>query len=310
MSLLIVGTVAFDTVETPYGKVERALGGSATYASLAASYFAAPRLVGVVGEDFPEEYLALLRSRDVDTRGVARAGGKTFFWHGRYDEDVNNRETLVTELNVLETFKPELPEDYLDTEFVFLANIDPALQLEVLDRMPNAVFTMADTMNLWIDQTPDALEKVLSRVDAVLLNDSEARQLCGTNNLALAAKDVLKRGPRAAIIKKGEHGVLMFTADGGVFALPALPLESVKDPTGAGDSFAGGFIGYLSSAGLADAETMRRGLVAGTATASLCCEDFSVRAFENANREKLLERIQQIAGTIAVDPGKISFSGK
>lgn len=297
---LIIGTVAFDTVETPHGTAERALGGSGTYAAFAASFFSSPRLIGVVGEDFPQAHLDLLSSRGVDTGGVERAAGKTFFWHGKYDEDVNQRETLVTELNVLETFKPAIPAGWEDTKYLFLANIDPALQLEVLDMLPETAFTIADTMNLWIDIAAGTLEKVLARVDAVLLNDSEARQLCGTNNLIKAAKDVLKRGPKTVIIKKGEHGVLVFDSEG-IFALPAYPLEEVKDPTGAGDSFAGGFIGSLSGAGRLDAGAMRRALAAGTATASLCCEDFSIHRLERADWRQVAERIKAISNMISVD---------
>lgn len=299
--LLIVGTIAFDTVETPYGKVERALGGSATFASIAAGYFIPSRLVGVIGEDFPEEYLDMLRGRGIDTRGVKRAPGKTFFWHGRYETDVNIRETLVTELNVLEGFRPELPEDYLDSRTVFLANIDPVLQLEVLDSLPDASFTVADTMNLWIDIKPAELEKVLARVDVIIVNDSEARQLAGgTANVVRAGRDLLKRGPGAVIIKKGEHGALMMSADG-IFSLPAFPMDNVKDPTGAGDSFAGGFIGCIAAGGSTGDAALRRALVAGTATASLCCEDFSVNGMVAADGEALRERIRQIAAATAVD---------
>jgi sugar/nucleoside kinase (ribokinase family) len=300
MSLLIIGTVAFDTVETPYGKVERALGGSGTFASLAAAYYTRPRLVGVVGEDFPQEYIDLLASRGVDIRGIEHAAGKSFFWHGRYEQDINIRETLVTELNVLETFDPKLPADYLDSRYIFLANIDPNLQLKVLDQTPAAVLTMADTMNLWIDITRDALEQVLRRVDIILLNDSEARQLCGTPNLIKAARDILAKGPKAVILKKGEHGVMMFT-DQAVFSLPAFPLQGVKDPTGAGDAFAGGFIGYLAGLDVRDDAHMRRALAVGTATASLCCEDFSIERFKTADRQAVSGRIAQIAAATAVD---------
>ena len=300
MPLLIVGTIAFDTVETPQEKVERAIGGSGTYAALAASYYTPPRLVGVIGQDFPEEYMELLRSRGVDTRGVEKAEGKSFFWHGRYEADVNIRETITTELNVLETFQPKLPQDFLDSSFVFLANIDPNLQLQVLDSLPQAQFTMADTMNMWIDVTRDALEKVISRVDVLLVNDSEARQLCETPNLITAARRILDKGPKAVIIKKGEHGVMMFTPDA-IFSLPAYPLENVKDPTGAGDAFAGGFIGYLGQAGSVDDATLRRALVVGTATASLCCEDFSVNRFQQADRGAVNDRILRIAESTAVN---------
>lgn len=291
MNLLIVGTIAFDTVETPRGRVDRAIGGSGTYASLAAGFFTKPRLVGVIGDDFPEEYLELLRARGVDTRGVKREKGRSFFWHGRYAQDVNVRETLVTELNVLETFHPELSAEYSDSGFVFLANIDPVLQLEVLDAAPNAVFTMADTMNFWIDSAPEALEKVIGRVNALMINESEARQLGGSDNLIRAARDIQKRGPHTVIVKKGEYGVMMLCGDEMV-SLPAYPLDDVFDPTGAGDSFAGGFMGCITAAGTADPEALRLALFAGTAAASICCEDFSVNKIKNAQPGDIRARAQ------------------
>lgn len=300
MSLLIVGTIAFDTVETPRGRVDRAIGGSGTYASLAASFFTKPRLIGVIGDDFPEEYLELLRAHGVDTRGVKREKGKSFFWHGRYEQDVNVRETLVTELNVLETFRPELPPEYADSRFVFLANIDPALQLEVLDAVPAAEFTMADTMNFWIDTTPGALDKVIGRVDALMINESEARQLGGDSNLIRSARTVQRRGPKTVIVKKGEHGVMMLCG-GDMFSLPAYPLEDVFDPTGAGDSFAGGFMGCLAAAGSADPGALRTALLAGTAAASICCEDFSVNKIKLAQPGEIRARAHQLTEMTRAD---------
>ncbi len=289
MSLLIVGTVAFDTVETPWGKAERVLGGSGTYAGFAASFFSTPRLVGVVGEDFPAQYLDLLVGRGVDIEGVQRVSGKSFFWAGRYEEDINIRTTLATELNVLETFEPVLPESYRDSRFVFLANIDPELQLSVLDQCDDVEFSIIDTMNFWIDGNRAALDRVLERVDAVLLNDEEARMLCGTPNLLKAARMVLEGNPKLVLIKKGEHGVMMVTEES-VFMFPGYPLEHVCDPTGAGDSFAGGFIGYLAKTGRTDDETLRQAVVAGTTTASYCCEDFSVDRYGKLTLDELANR--------------------
>jgi len=295
MSLLIVGTVAFDTVETPWDKRDRILGGSGTFASYAASFFTKPRLCGVVGEDFPEEYLEILRQRGVDTEGVVRAEGKTFYWEGRYEEDVNVRTTLVTELNVLEKFNPVLPEAYRDSRYLFLANIDPDLQLLVLDQCDDREFTIIDTMNFWIEGKRESLEKVLQRVDAVLLNDEEARMLCNTPNLLKAARMILEGNPRLVIIKKGEHGVMLVTGES-IFMLPGFPLETLTDPTGAGDSFAGGFIGYLSREDRVDDITLRKAIVAGSATASFCCEDFSIDCFKKISDKDLLERANDFEG--------------
>lgn len=302
--LLIVGTVAFDTVETPFGKVERVLGGSGTYAGCAASFFCSPRLVGIVGEDFPEEYLDLLRSRGIDTQGVVRETGKTFHWAGRYETDVNVRTTLVTELNVLEKFDPVLPGNFRDSKFLFLANTDPNIQLKVLDQCPELSFTVVDTMNYWIENTRGALDKVLDRVDCVLLNDEEARMLCGTPLLNKAAKTILEGHPSVVIIKKGEHGVMMFTKDS-FFAMPGFPLERVCDPTGAGDSFAGGFIGWIASRGKADADTLRQAVVAGSATASYCCEDFSVDRFRKLAAAEIAERTSAFGVSTSFEPLEI-----
>jgi sugar/nucleoside kinase (ribokinase family) len=289
IDLVIVGTVALDTVETPYGRADRVLGGSGSFAGCAASFFTKPGLSAIVGEDFPDKYLDLLGSRGIDTEGVVRAKGKSFFWAGRYETDVNVRTTTATELNVLENFDPALPAAYRGARYLFLANIDPKLQLKVLDQCEEVKFTVLDTMNYWIENTRDALDRVLSRVDAVLLNDEEARMLCGTPNLRGAAKSVLEMGPKIAIVKKGEHGVMMFAKDW-FFALPGFPLETVKDPTGAGDSFAGGFIGYIASRGREDAATLRQAVAAGSATASFCCEDFSVERFIRLNPAEVAER--------------------
>lgn len=304
MSLLIVGTVAFDTVETPWGKAERILGGSGTYAGYAASYFCPPRLVGVVGEDFPGEYIDLLTERGVDVEGVRKVAGKTFFWAGKYEEDVNVRTTLTTELNVLETFDPALPESYRNSRYVFLANIAPELQLSVLEQCDEVEFSIIDTMNFWIEGSRAALDKVLDRVDAVLLNDEEARMLCGTPNLLKAARMVLEGNPRLVLVKKGEHGVMMVTEES-VFMFPGYPLEHVCDPTGAGDSFAGGFIGYLARAGRTDDEVLRQAVVAGTTTASFCCEDFSIDRFRKLKPGEIAGRAEEFITMI--DYKKLEF---
>lgn len=294
MNLLIVGTLAFDSVETPWGKADRILGGSGTFAGYAAGFFTRPRLVGVVGSDFPEEYLDILRGHGVDTAGVERKDGKTFYWAGRYETDVNVRTTLTTELNVLEVFDPVLPESYMDSEYLFLANIDPDLQAKVLDQCGNLKFSIADTMNFWINTKKESLDRVLQRVDAVLINDEEARMLCGTPNLLKAAEMILSGHPKVVIVKKGEHGIMMVTEDE-VFSLPGFPLRQVKDPTGAGDSFAGGFAGYIARTGSTDGKTLRQAVVAGSAAASFCCEDFSVNRFRNLTGKDLAGRIESFS---------------
>ncbi|MFA6451146.1 MAG: PfkB family carbohydrate kinase [bacterium] len=301
MNLLIVGTVAFDSVETPYGKVERVLGGSGTYAGCAASFFTAPMLAGVVGEDFPDEYFDLLRLRGIDTEGVVRESGKTFHWAGKYETDVNVRTTLLTELNVLEKFDPILPDRFRDVKYLFLANTDPNIQLKVMDQCGKLEFTVLDTMNYWIENTRDALDKALDRADCVLLNDEEARMLCGTPVLRNAARAILEGHPRVVIIKKGEHGVMMFTKDS-FFMLPGFPLEVVKDPTGAGDSFAGGFIGWLAAKDRIDETALRQAVAAGSATASFCCEDFSVDRFRRLEIEELTERSAAFGALTMFEP--------
>ena len=290
MRLLIVGTVAIDSVETPWGKADRVLGGSGTYAGIAAAYFDAPRLVGVIGDDFPEEYLDFLRKKGADTRGIKREAGKTFFWAGRYEEDVNVRETLVTELNVLEKFNPILPDEYKDSKYVFLANVDPDLQLSVLEQCAEVEFTAIDTMNFWIEGKRDSLDRVISKADAVMINDEEARMLCGTPNALKAARMILEGNPKVVLVKKGEHGVMMVTSES-VFLFPGFPLDHVQDPTGAGDSFAGGFIGYLAMKNRVDDVTLRQAVVAGSATASFCCEDFSVDRFRELKKAELSSRV-------------------
>ena len=277
MSILVVGTVAFDTVETPFGRAERILGGSATYASLAARVVGAPvHLNAVVGRDFPDGHVEALAERGVDVEGLVRdPEGETFFWAGRYHYDLNTRDTLATHLNVLATFEPDLPAAYRTPEIVCLGNLDPTVQTSVIDQTDGEGLVVADTMNFWIENTPDALAETLGRVDVLVINDEEARQLSGQPNLVRAARAVREMGPATVIVKKGEHGALLFCGDD-VFAAPAYPLEDVIDPTGAGDTFLGGFAGHLARVGSTDAEAMRQAVVVGSALASFAVERLNV----------------------------------
>jgi sugar/nucleoside kinase (ribokinase family) len=287
--ILVVGSVALDTVSTPYGRVEEVLGGAASYAGVAASYFAPVRLVGAVGEDFPEECRRLLAGRGIDLEGLQKAAGRTFRWGGRYDSDLNRVETLFTELNVFEGFRPRIPAAYRSSPVVFLANIDPELQLAVLEQVERPRLALADTMDFWIRSKRSEVLRVLSRVQVALMNESEARLLCETPSLVTAGKRLLEVGPEAAIIKKGEHGALMFTP-GSVFSAPSYPLEEVRDPTGAGDSFAGGLAGHLAGVGRIDEEELRRGVIFGSVLASFNVEDFSLCRLATLSREEILER--------------------
>lgn len=291
MSLLVVGSIALDDIETPFGKRERALGGAAVYFALAASYFAEVRVVGVVGGDFPEAHLELLAARGIDLEGVQIVDGETFRWGGRYGYDFNARETLFTELNAFADFEPRLPASYRGSEHVFLANIDPRLQLSVLDQASSPRTTAMDTMNYWIQNTPDDLRRVLERVALVLINDSEARELAGDPNLLAAAGRVLSWGPRLVVVKKGEHGALTFS-EREVFAVPGLPLESIVDPTGAGDAFAGGFLGCLASTGDASPEGLRRATIYGSTMGSFCCEAFSVEGLTDLSADAIEGRFR------------------
>ncbi|MEI6305766.1 MAG: PfkB family carbohydrate kinase [Deltaproteobacteria bacterium] len=282
MSIVVVGTVAFDTVETPFGKGENVLGGSATYFSTSASFFTEVSLVAVVGEDFPEEHVRFLQSREIDTEGLQRIPGKTFHWTGRYGYDLNEAQTLDTQLNVLMEFRPDMPESYRDAEYLFLANIDPDLQMEVLSQVRKPRLVACDTMNFWISSKPEALKLVLQKMDIVVINEGEARQFTGEANLVRAARQIIALGCKRLVVKRGEYGVLMFTADS-VFAAPAYPLEEVFDPTGAGDTFAGGFMGYLANTGDLSEDGIRQAIVFGSVMASFNVEDFSL------NRMKCLE---------------------
>ena len=273
--VLTVGSVAFDSIRTPFGEVSRVVGGAATYFSVAASFFSDVRLVAVIGEDFGERHMQVFGGRPIDLEGLQRVPGDTFRWKGEYKLDLNTRETIYTHLNVFEDFSPRVPERFRSTPVVFLANIHPALQLEVLDQITAPRFVALDTMNYWIDGTPAELGQVLRRVDAVVINDEEARQLSGRANLVTAAREIRAMGPRRVIIKRGEHGVLMTRGDG-FFAAPGLPLEEVCDPTGAGDTFAGGFIGYLAAADDLSDDAVTRAAICGSAMASLSVEDFGL----------------------------------
>ncbi len=292
MSLLVVGSVAFDSVETPFGKAQDVLGGSATYFSAAASYFTDVKLVAVVGKDFPENHLELLRGMGVDTGGLQRADGKTFRWKGRYDFDLNQAHTLDTQLNVFASFKPELPDAYKGAEYVFLANIDPELQLKVRKQTKHARLVACDTMNFWIERKPQELKEMLRHVDVVTINEAEARELAKESNLVKAARRVLSYGPGTVIIKRGEYGALMFSGDG-VFSAPAYPMESVFDPTGAGDSFAGGFMGYMAHAGAVTDGNIRRAIIFGSVMASFDVEDFSLNRLKRLTRDEIETRYRE-----------------
>jgi sugar/nucleoside kinase (ribokinase family) len=292
MSILVVGSVAYDTVETPFGRAERVLGGSASFFSVAASFFAPVNLVAVVGDDFGEEQLAAFRGRPIDLEGLERAKGKTFHWQGRYSLDLNSRDTIRTELNVFEFFKPKIPAAYRSSDSVFLGNISPVLQREVLGQVERPKLVACDTMNFWIEGQLDELKAILRDTQVLLINDAEARQLSGEWNLVKAARVIREMGPRTLIVKKGEHGVLAFS-DEGTFAAPAFPLENVFDPTGAGDTFAGGVVGYLASTGEQSDAALRRAVIAGSTLASFCCEAFSLDRLLTLTREEIDERYQR-----------------
>jgi sugar/nucleoside kinase (ribokinase family) len=292
MSILAVGTVAFDSIQTPFGHRERILGGSATYISLAARYVSAPiRLVGVVGNDFPDHCIELFRERDIDTTGlVVDPDGKTFFWAGRYHYDLNRRDTITTDLNVLASFDPQIPESYRDSRIVCLGNLDPVVQSKVLDQVTNPDLVILDTMNYWIEHTPKALRQVLERVDVLIVNDSEARELSGEPNLVRAARIIREFGPQTLVIKKGEHGALLFN-NGAVFSAPAYPIEDIFDPTGAGDTFMGGFAGHLCRAGSYDFSEMKRAVVLGSALASCVVERFGTERLLDLAPSEVEERL-------------------
>lgn len=295
MSLLTVGSVAFDALETPFGKTDKIVGGAATYISLAASYFTKKNnIVAVVGGDFPKEMIETLQQHGVNTDGIEiKQDGKTFFWSGRYHNDMNTRDTLDTQLNVLADFDPKIPESYQDCQYLMLGNMVPALQATVLSRLHNRPkFVMLDTMNLWMNVAMDDLKDIISKVDCLAVNDEEARQLSGDYSLRKAAKTIMAMGPKTLIIKKGEHGALLFQGDD-VFFCPALPLEEVFDPTGAGDTFAGGFIGHLASTDDISFENMKRAIVFGSAMASFTVEKFGTERIINLSKSEINARIQE-----------------
>lgn len=300
MSVLVVGSVALDTVETPFGKVTDAIGGSATYFSAAASYFTDVNVVAVVGEDFPHEQIQFLKQRNVNFDGLITQPGKTFRWGGKYNFDVNHRETLFTHLNVFENFDPVLPERYKNTPYLFLANIHPELQMKVLQKMQQPKLVVMDTMNFWIEGTPDALRDVLQRVDILIVNDSEVRQLAATPNLFAGAELIQKMGPKILVIKKGEHGALL-VENGNYFWAPAFPVPEVQDPTGAGDTFAGGFVGYLAKVDDYSNPNLRKAVVYGSALASFCVEKFSLEKLVDLSPDEIEDRYQQFINMTRCD---------
>jgi sugar/nucleoside kinase (ribokinase family) len=289
LSILVVGSVALDTVKTPFGEVREALGGSATHFSVSASFWSPVRVVAVVGEDFTAAHRQPLVDRKIDLAGLTTAKGRTFRWSGSYGDDLNSAQTLDTQLNVFATFRPEIPAEWRNTPLLFLANIDPELQWDVLEQVHGAKLVAADTMNYWIDSKPDALKKLLTRVDVLLINDGEIRQLTGERNLLRAVAAVREMGPKAVVVKRGEHGVLVIEGTS-AFALPAFPLDNVLDPTGAGDAFAGGFLGYLASEGLDADRDLRRAAVVGSVMASYQVEDFSLDRLKRLTHAEIRDR--------------------
>lgn len=303
MSVLVVGTVAFDAIETPFGKTDKIVGGAATYICLSSSFFAKNlNLVSVVGEDFPNDAIQMLKDKSVDTEGLQiKKGEKTFFWSGKYHNDMNTRDTLDTQLNVLENFDPIVPEKYQESEFLMLGNLMPSVQKKVLNQMKKRPkLVVLDTMNFWMDLFMDDLKEALKEVDVLTINDEEARQLSGEYSLVKAAKVILAMGPKYLIIKKGEHGALLFNSEE-VFFAPALPLEEVFDPTGAGDSFAGGFIGYLAKTNDISFENMKRAVINGSAMASFCVEKFGTQKLTDINQEDVDARIEEFVNLVQFD---------
>jgi len=299
MSLVVVGSIALDTVETPHGKLENGLGGSAVYFSYAASFFTRVRLVGVVGQDFPKKFVTAIEKRNVDTAGLEVVDGKTFRWSGAYEGAMNEAETKSVELNVFGDFQPKIPESFRDSDFVFLANGSPVTQRHVLEQMKKPKFAVADTMNLWIENTRKELLKLLKIVDGIVLNDGEARMLTGEANLVTAAKKIQKMGPQIVVVKKGEHGAMLVSKDQ-VFVLPAYPVEKVKDPTGAGDSFAGGMMGFLARQGRVTGGILKKALAYGTVCASFNVEDFSLRMFQKISKRDIDRRVRRFLSMMRV----------
>lgn len=292
--LLVVGTVAFDAIETPFGKTDKILGGAGTYIGLAASQFnhVEPGIVSVIGDDFPENYIQILRDHKINLEGLEQVqGGKTFFWSGKYHNDMNSRDTLDTQLNVLADFKPVVPESFKNAEIVMLGNLHPAVQLSVIDQVNNPKLIVLDTMNFWMDAALDLLKEVIAKVDVITINDEEARQLSGEYSLVKAARVIRDMGPNYVVIKKGEHGALLFHKEEMFFA-PALPLEEVFDPTGAGDTFAGGFTGYLAQTGNISFKNMKNAIIHGSNLASFCVEKFGTERMLQLDQEEVNERLK------------------
>jgi len=305
MSFLTVGTVAFDAIETPFGKTDKIIGGSATYICVTASnFFKDQQIVSVVGDDFPKEVIADFEARGINVEGLQiKEGEKSFFWSGKYHHNMNDRDTLVTDLNVLADFNPILPESYKNAKYVMLGNIDPNLQIKVLDQLnERPKLVMLDTMNFWMDIAMEPLKEVLKRIDVLTINDAEARQLTGEYSLVKAAKKIVNEmGPRYLIIKKGEHGALLFNNENQVFFAPALPLEEVFDPTGAGDTFAGGLLGYLAMTGDTSFENMKRGIIYGSAMASYCVEKFGPERLLELTKEDIDRRLKEFIDLVQFD---------
>ncbi|HLS36779.1 MAG TPA: PfkB family carbohydrate kinase [Sphingobacterium bovisgrunnientis] len=304
MSLVIVGTVAIDAIETPFGKTDKVIGGAATFAGLSASYlYDNVKLVSVIGDDFGKN-IDIITSKGIDVEGVeVVAGGKSFFWSGKYHNDMNSRDTLITELNVLADFDPKIPTSYQDCEYLLLGNLTPQVQLDTLERLENKPkLVVLDTMNFWMDVALEDLKKVLKKVDVLTINDEEARQLSGEYSLVKASEKILAMGPKYLIIKKGEHGALLF-GEGQIFSAPALPLADVFDPTGAGDTFAGGFIGYLAKVKSINFTNMKNAIIYGSAMASFCVEKFGTARLENLSQEEITSRLQQFVTLSKFDIG-------
>ena len=301
MSLLVTGSIGIDTVKTPFGVSENCIGGSAIYFSMAASFFNPVRFLGVVGSDCPFDIKETFMDRNVDLEGLeVRSTSKTFRWHGSYEGSMNEASTDFVELNVLGEEHAKIPQSYKDSKFVFLANSNPTIQMQILEQMDDPQFVAADTMNLWIQQTPTDLKHLLERIDALILNDGEARMLTGQSNLVQAATQILKMGPKVVIIKKGEHGSMMLDSDGDCFILPAYPTSVVIDPTGAGDSFAGGVMGYLAQASRIDNNSLRQAITYGTVCASFTISDFSLHGIRNITRDAIDERVDNLRRLIYV----------
>jgi sugar/nucleoside kinase (ribokinase family) len=288
-SMLVVGSVAFDTIHNHSGSYPFVLGGSATFASLAAAHFVTPRVVGVVGSDFPDEKVALLRDKGIDVTGLEVVAGKTFHWEGRYSDDLSSRESLRTDLNVFADFHPKIPEAFRATPYVMLGNIHPSLQIEVLDQMRSPRLVLADTMNFWIDGTPTELAKMLARIDVLVINEEEGRQLAQTRHIVRVAQKLLAMGPKIVVIKRGEYGALLFDGNN-VFSAPAFPVEEVRDPTGAGDTFAGAFLGFIAQSESTDVSTLRRAVIYGSTLASFCVEGMSVDRLASVTSDEVERR--------------------